>query len=425
MADELRSLSGPRYQQAAVRPGGIVSMPLHEAAGSGKVRVLFVLPSLMTGGAEIQALELVAGLSRKGFSNHLLCFDPGTALRDRALDSGATCHFLERRGRLDYSLAKKIADIIDCNEIDVVHCSLMIALLYGSWGVAMSARKPRLVAALHTTINRSCWLELQDWLVYRWILRRCDHVIFVCRAQREHWCRKFGFLERSAVIIHNGIDTEHFQPDRVTRDVARQMDSALGSRTGTVTQIAAFRPEKGHENLLRAWDKVRAAYPGARLVLAGDGALRGDMRQLAVALGIDESIVWLGRVDDIRPLLACSDVVVIPSAAESFSLAMLEAMAMAVPVVATDVGGASEAIVPRETGELVRAGDSSALAAALIKLLGSDAARVRLGAAARAAVTTRFDRAQMIDRTADLLVRVTGADRPRSGRRHLASSGQS
>lgn len=127
---------------------------------------------------------------------------------------------------------------------------------------------------------------------------------------------------------------------------------------------------------------------------------------MATTLGLGDSISWLGVLEDVRPLLALSDVVVVPSAAETFSMATLEAMGMAIPVVATDVGGAGEAVISGETGELVEAGDDSALAAALSRILGDRMYRDRLGKAARERVVVHFGRAQMTDKTADLLVRV-------------------
>jgi len=210
-------------------------------------------------------------------------------------------------------------------------------------------------------------------------------------------------------VVYNGVDASFFDPTPFIekgRTVREKLGIAIDARV--VSCIAGFRPQKGHRFLLDAMGRLE----GVHLLLAGDGPLRGELEAMVGDMELGRRVHFLGNVADVRPVLAASDITVLASTAEAFSMAMLESMAMETPVVATDVGGLAEAILPGETGFLVPPGDGTALAEALDEALGDHKQLRRMGRQARRLALDRFTKAEMVRRTAEVLVAVGGCDGP-------------
>ena len=170
--------------------------------------------------------------------------------------------------------------------------------------------------------------------------------------------------------------------------------------------IAAFRPEKGHDILIDAFEPLAGM---ALLMLAGEGELRSTAEQLVRQKGIGERVRFLGNLPDVRPLLAVTDATVLASTAvETFSLAMLESMAMGVPMIAPRIGGLQEAIVDGETGLLFQVGDRSGLERNMRNLLESRHKTQSMGLAARAKVKQLFTIESMVAETENVYSRVLG-----------------
>jgi len=153
--------------------------------------------------------------------------------------------------------------------------------------------------------------------------------------------------------------------------------------------------------------------PGDRLVLMGEGPLAHDLRSLAGSLGVGEQLVLAGRRAEPLELLAALDLFCLPSHSEGCSNAILEAMAAALPVVATMAGGNHEAVVPGETGRLVPAGDATLLAAVLDELLANPEAAHRLGRAGRVRAQEIFNLDTMVQQHVDLYAQVMAGSRSR------------
>lgn len=366
-----------------------------------RVKILFILPSLSRAGAEIQTVNLINGLSAVKYEKHLICFERDLAILGLLDQENVSFHYLPRYRKIDFSVIRGISKVIDQNKISLVHCSLQISLLMGWLGVRLSRRKPKLISALHTTINRNYKLELFDWLLYRWLMRSCDRIICVCNNQKDHWVRKFPALKKLMQTIYNGVDVNYFSPVGHTFLAGQlKLDLKLPDDAIVIAHIAAFRPEKGHQILLSAFAKIASSYPNAYLVFAGDGLLRGVAMQQVQDLNLQEQVRFLGAVADVRPLLAMSDLAVIASTAvETFSIAMLEAMSMQVPLVATDIGGTSEAVIPKVTGYLVSPNNVKALQMALSSAIDDSSELIRLGHQARHYVVENFTKDKMIEQT--------------------------
>lgn len=374
-----------------------------------KKKILFIVPSLCRAGAETQVVNLVNGLDDRLFEKHLLCFENDLALKP-SINNTVNFHHIQRTCKYDISLGKKVGLLIDRYCIDLVHCSLHIALLTGWLGIRFSTRKPPSIVALHTTVNRNLKAEVLELFLYQWLMRSCKKVVCVCERQKQHWAKKFPFLERQAQVIYNGVDIDYFSRYQVIEQ-AEQLRASLDipEDAKVICHIAGFRPEKGHALLLEAFQAVLDSVKNVYLIFAGNGTLRLQIMELVGQMGLTGNVRFLGAVSDVRPLLTISDLSVISSTAvETFSIAMLEAMSMEVPLVAVDIGGMSEAVITGKTGYLVPAKNHQALCQRLVDALNNDQQRKLFGLQSRQYIVDRFSSQLMIGQTERLILDVVG-----------------
>jgi glycosyltransferase involved in cell wall biosynthesis len=364
-----------------------------------------VVPDLRRAGAESQTVDLVNGLDPDRFAKTLFTFGHRRDQADR-IETGHVRHVSARRAfRLDARPVLRLARRLRRDRTAVLHCTLQISTFFGWLARGLSGRRPPLVASIHTTLNRSAREEAFDRLLYRRVLGACDRVIFVCRGQRDHWVRKYPVLERGAEVVHNGVDPEWYDPAPFAAAGASLRESlSIPGDAPVAACVAGFRPEKGHHLLVSAF----AGLPGRPyLLLAGDGETRSDVAAQAAAAGLADRVRFLGAVSDVRPTLAAADLTVLASTAvETFSMAMLESMSMATPVVGTRLGGFAEAVVDGETGAAVPPGNAAALRRALADLLADPEEIRRMGRAGRRRVRERFTRDRMIRKTEEILAAV-------------------
>ena len=160
--------------------------------------------------------------------------------------------------------------------------------------------------------------------------------------------------------------------------------------------------EKGHKYLIEAFAQLTT---GAYLLLVGDGVIRPSIERLVRENNLEDRVRFLGELSDVRTVLAATDVTVLASTSETFSMAMLESMSMAVPMIATDTGGLSEAIIPDETGSLVPPLDANELAKVLSCFVSNRDYAASLGSRARKLVVEKFSKQSMVQETEKVLVK--------------------
>lgn len=371
------------------------------------MNLLIFVPSLRRAGAETQAIDLANGLARAGHRTHLVAFGSEVDQAGR-IDPEVRFYHLTRVSRLDRRLIAGVAKIIDEQEIDVVQGVMQYSTLLAWLAVRRSRRKPPVVAALHITVNPGLKEELQDQLVYRWLLARLPVVIFVCEAQRVYWVKKFSFLRDSARVIYNGVDAAAFAPNAVASAVLEKAREQIGISTSSVvfSCIAGFRREKAHHLLIEAFSQTPS---NTVLLLAGDGETRRPTENLVRQLGLVDRVKFLGNVADSRPVIALSMATILSSTTETFSMAMLESMAMGVPVIAPRLGGLPEAIFEGQTGMLFPAGDVAALAACMNAFAADKQLARTMSSRARDKITTTFNKAKMISETEALFAALAGS----------------
>ncbi len=384
------------------------------------MKCLIVVPSLARAGAETHAIDLANGLATRGHSIHLCSFEHQLDQRDR-LSEEVQFHHVLRRSKYDLQLIAAIARIIDREQIEVIHGVMQFAVLIAWLAARQSIRRPPVVAGIHTTTNRGIKQEVQDRIIYRWMLRRLPSVVFVCDFQREFWLKRYPALKPLAHVVHNGIDVNRFQRQDFQTG-AERMRGNLGLSESSIlfACIAGFRPEKGHRLLIKAFAKLPSH---VHLVLAGDGNERPAIEAQVAGADVVGRVHFLGSVADVRTLIVASDATVLASTAvETFSMAMLESMALEVPMIAPAIGGLPEAIEHEITGLLFPIGDVLGLEANMRRMAKSPALARSMGCAAANKVRHFFTLERMIEgheRLLEALVPVSN-DMQRYGEVHDA-----
>lgn len=218
--------------------------------------------------------------------------------------------------------------------------------------------------------------------------------------------RGLGWLARPTIVYTSETDRQRdgrhpsvVVPLGIELDRFSGAEPALRHDGPIVGNVARLAKQKGQAVLIDAAPGVLARYPDARFVLVGEGELRGELEARVRALGLTDRFLFTGERDDVPELLASFDVFAFPSLFEGLCLAVIEAQAAGVPVVATPVGGIRETVVPGETGVLVPPRDPAALATAIVRLLEDRYEAGRLAQEARRRALDRYAVGQMVDAT--------------------------
>ena len=231
----------------------------------------------------------------------------------------------------------------------------------------------------------------------RWAVRRFDHVSAISDSVQAFLTSKHRVPAPSVGRIRLG-----------WRGAPLPREARGADTVPTIICVAMMRPEKGHDVLLKAFESVRAEVPGARLVLVGDGSCRNRLEATVRTAGLDDSVLFTGSDPDIWPHLRDADVFALASRSEALGIAVMEAMAAGLPVVASAVGGIPELVDPGVTGHLFAPGDHVALAAHLIDLLSSPEQRERMSTASEVAARS-MHMSETVRRYFELYTVLTGS----------------
>jgi len=146
-----------------------------------KQNILFIVPTLGRGGAETQLIDLVNAIDLIRFNKIIVAFDKNSEQLSRINSQTVDFYQYARASKYDISIFWKLARLIDEKEIDVIHCTIQVSMLVAQIAALLAKRKPKILVVIHTTVNVTKKYELADRLLYRYLMRRCQCIIFVCR----------------------------------------------------------------------------------------------------------------------------------------------------------------------------------------------------------------------------------------------------
>lgn len=368
-----------------------------------KKNVLQLVPSFHQGGSERQALQTARLLHDDGTYNlELACLDKsGVLLNDGVVsDFGEIAEF-PLSSFYDANMAKQLrrfAGYIRSKKIDIVQTNDFYTNIFGMIGARM-AGVPVRIAAKRETGMRTAMQRFTERRAFGF----ADAVIVNAERVRNYLTTA-GIAERKLEVIHNGIEPTRFNGSSKDREILlRELALPLERPFRFVTIVANLRDRvKNHEMFLRAAKTVSETIGEAGFIIAGEGERTRLITSTARDLGLSDRVFFLGRCSKIPELLAVSDICVLTSDSEGFSNSILEYMAAGKPVVATNVGGAAEAVIENETGFLIDPDDDRSLAERIRRLFNDDSLRNRLGLAGKQRVLDRFSTTNQLSKTLDL-----------------------
>jgi glycosyltransferase involved in cell wall biosynthesis len=392
-----------------------------------KRNVLLLIDSFEMGGAEGQILLLARLLIESGrYGVYLACLRRRGMLLEEAerLGVGPIPEF-PLTSFYDRNMARQLGRLrafLRERRVEVVHTEGFYTNVFGISGAAL-ARVPARVAFRGETGG---WRTPAQNYLERAVVFRLASVVHANSEAVKNFLVREGVAPERIAVVYNGLDLGRVTPPAgLTREEAlAACGLPAGDRRRFVTIVANMRHEvKDHPMFLRAARRVRERVPDAAFVLAGEGELVPELKRLAGELGLGDAALFPGRCDRVAELLYASDVCVLSSKAEGFSNSILEYMGAARPVVATDVGGAREAIVEGETGHLVASGDDEALGERVAGLLLDPERARRMGERGRRRVEEKFSARVQLERTAGLYERLLEGARG-AGRGAVAAAPQ-
>ncbi|WDS36905.1 glycosyltransferase [Pseudoxanthomonas sp.] len=337
-------------------------------------------------------IDLVRIQREAGHNCQVVCLFSAGALAGELTALGVPVLSCEKRRGLDLRAMLVARRFLRRHATEILHTHNAISHYYGvlaSRGLSLQ----RVISTRHGmgatravaqrgSRGRSWRDDRLEWLYGKSMA--CTHAVAaVCEAARDEFQQRKDLPTQKIVAVPNGIHVERFEPtsaearQRLRQTLGVSEDTRLAGFVGRLTWA------KDHATLVQAFRLVREQLPDTALVLIGDGPLRPALEALAQSEGIADRVFFLGDRNDIDALLRGLDLFVMSSVTEGYSVALLEACASGLPIVATRVGGNPEIVRDGINGALVTPGVPPELAAAMVGILGNETRALRMGRAGR------------------------------------------
>lgn len=335
----------------------------------GKSPILITVDSLRVGGAEMMLVNLVNRLDRSKFETIVVSLGADNPLSTCIRPDAAQVISIPRRFKYDLRPAHAIRRLI----LDRCICCVLCFDLFDHFFVRLAltglrAPRPRVLISMHQTLpeNTTDFLKI---FVYARFLASDVRIISVCDRQADSLSRTYRIPLKQFQTIYNGVDTGYFDPAQIVESkIEIRQRLGIVPDAFVILQVANFGVAKRHEDSLCALKSLHDCRPELKLILALVGSGRPErkarLKAMIARMRLEGSVLFLGKHQDVRPFYRMADCFTLSSYTESFSVAALEAMAMGLPCVLTDVGGAREMVREGMDGFIVPARQPAKLAEA-------------------------------------------------------------
>jgi glycosyltransferase involved in cell wall biosynthesis len=383
-----------------MRSSAIPAVPISPAQGR-RIKVVLVTVGLGVGGTEGQVLELASRLDPARFDVLVCVLKEEDVLAAELRARSVRVVLLDGKGPWDVRVLYRLIRLVHAAAPDLIHSFLSPANLASR----LAGRACRVPVVISSYRDREIWKSGLDRLADRSTLGWMRAATCCSEAVRQFVAEHLGGESGKLLTIHNGVDVARFA---VRKGVSR---AELGLREdlpviGTVCRLV--EPKKGLAVLVKALARLnnRAETPPCQVLIVGEGPAERPIRALCDELGVTPWVAFTGLRRDVPRILPSLDVFVLPSRYEGFGIAIVEAMAAGLPVVASKVGGIPEIIIHGETGLLVPPDDPGSLADALRELTANPERAKAMGQRGRQRAQALFSVEAMVKRHEDLYERL-------------------
>jgi len=354
-----------------------------------KINILDLRDSPWVDGPGRTILECAFGLRGHGFQVIVGSFRPPHlskhAYLDEARERGMTIAEIQENNSFDVKVLWHLLSLIRRHRVDLLHTHEFRSNVFGL--IAARLQGIPVITTVHGWIANDRRGKLLT-TVDRSMLRLFDHVVVVSR-QLKNAVTRAGVNPRRIRLVHNTLQMEHYRIDRSQQPLKKEL--GLSRDTALSAIIGRLSPEKGHSDLLNAFSTVIGRGHDAHLAIIGIGPMEAFLRKQTAALGLEEKVHFSGFRKDMVDCYNSLDLVIQASCTEGMPNVILEALAMGVPVIATDVGGTNEIVSDGVSGRLLRSGDAMLRVEALIDFLCRPEAYKAMAATGRENVLSKFD----------------------------------
>lgn len=334
------------------------------------MKILQVIPYFCFGGAETMCENLTYALQKAG---HEVCvvslYPERTPISRRMEEAGVRLVYLDKKLGLDVSMVPKLYRIMKQEMPDAVHTHLDV-IKYAVAAARLAGVK-HCVHTVHNVAEKEAEGRIQKSINSLYFKLGWSTPVALSPEVQATIVSFYGMDAEQVPVVYNGIDLSRCIPKE---------DYRTGDAVNLL-HIGRFNAQKNHAGLLNMFRKLKDSHPECRLSLIGDGELRQEMEALAKALGIEDSVRFLGSQSNVYPYLHDADIFVLPSNYEGMPMTIIEAMGTGLPVVAAEVGGIPDMLTNGESGFLTR--DEASFLEACEALIADEALRIKLGSQAK------------------------------------------
>jgi len=363
------------------------------------LRVALFTDANVFAGTERHLIDLARGLKHCGVDVCVAC--PARSRIARiAASHGIRVLAIKKKGRADWRAVTTLARLLRSGELDIIHAHNGRTAFLAAIAKAL-ARRGRLVFTQHfltpAHLARKGIRGRLSRLAHRNIARVCDRIVAISYAVRNAMVERNADTEDRIVVVPNGIQ----QPDvnRLLPPTVVRAELGIGEENFLIVCVARLEPEKDLGTLITAMEIVSARLPRALCVIAGEGSQKPLLQAAIERRGLKKHVVLLGFQEDTTSLVYAADLFVLPSPAEPFGLAILEAMALGKPVIAMRAGGPLEIVEDEVTGVLCPPRAPTVLAESMLCLAEDPCLSIRMGAAGEALFLEAFTAERMVRST--------------------------
>lgn len=354
-----------------------------------KIKITYLIDTFFIGGAERLLLDICRKIDRNRFEVQVWAVVCGGPLEKDFKSLGIPVKVFKKKSRLGLGLIGQLCKELKQTKPDIVHTHLFGA---DTWGrlAAVLAKVPVIISTEHNMNLDYGWLKKIIKLVLSLFT---DKIVAVSQAVKEYSVAKGKIKAAKIAVIYNGIDLTRFKFRGYHKIEPAKISAGV---------LARLAEQKGHKYLIEAIPLILAKYPGFTLHIWGEGALRSELQVQAKDLAVSKNVMFQGKTGQPEKVLPQLDLFIFPSVWEGLGIAVLEAQAVGLPVVASRIPGVDELIKNKETGLLFAPKDPRAIAAAVLAVLDNEQLQQKIVKQAHDQVQTKFSLEKMVNSYSNL-----------------------